>query len=57
MRLEEQNLKKYYKNIIVCKKCRRKYGSDLKKENGFCPLCDKRKTKYGLLRKKYGINR
>ena len=40
MEKEEENfLKKYFKRIFKCKKCGVEYGSDKKKDNGYCPIC------------------
>lgn len=39
--MDFENLKKYYKKVLKCKSCRKQYGSDEKKDNGFCPLCER----------------
>lgn len=37
---ERSNLKEYYKKIVICKLCKRPYGSDCGEvENGMCPVC------------------
>ena len=28
-----------YKSYKTCSMCKRKYGVDSKKDNGFCPIC------------------
>lgn len=36
----EENLKKYYKNVFICKKCNEQFGSDFRNdEASLCPLC------------------
>ena len=36
----EENLKKYYKNVFICKKCNRQFGSDFRNdEASLCPIC------------------
>jgi ribosomal protein L37AE/L43A len=37
-----KNLEKYYKYINICKRCNRKYGSDLKQKIFCCPICEER---------------
>jgi len=32
-------LEEYYKNVYECKKCKRKYGSDVKERIRLCPDC------------------
>jgi len=39
-RLRSENLKKFYKNIHICKLCKRKYGSDINEKLKLCPDCD-----------------
>jgi len=34
-----KNLHKFYKKTRKCRNCGRIYGSDLKKDDGICPVC------------------
>lgn len=34
-----------YDNAYCCKRCNKIYGSDLKVEDGFCPICIKKVNK------------
>jgi hypothetical protein len=36
-----KDLKKYYKRIFRCKKCKRLYGSDFEKVSKICRICSK----------------
>ncbi|HUS48957.1 MAG TPA: hypothetical protein VMZ91_02230 [Candidatus Paceibacterota bacterium] len=40
MNNEEKDLKKYYKNVYICKKCKRYFGSNQKSRNETCPKCE-----------------
>lgn len=31
--------KQIYKKILICSKCKRKYGTDNKEDSGLCPKC------------------
>jgi len=35
------NLKQFYKFVRICRKCRKKYGTDFKTNDNFkCPVCN-----------------
>jgi rRNA maturation endonuclease Nob1 len=42
----EKDLKKFYKNLLTCDHCKRKYGSDAKDETpmNLCPICNHTST-------------
>jgi len=37
--VETKRLKDYFKRVLVCTKCKIKYGTDAEKDNNLCPLC------------------
>ena len=39
-KLRMHDLRSYYKQIHVCKICKRKYGSDINEKLKLCPDCD-----------------
>jgi rubrerythrin len=42
--ISRTNLAKLYKRVMICKLCKKIYGSDLsdKKEDRICPICMKK---------------
>jgi rubrerythrin len=41
-----EGLENYYKMILICKICGRKYGSDFKEEINLCPICEEKLRGY-----------
>lgn len=46
-----EELKLAYRKVLRCNnnKCKRLYGSDVRKESGFCPLCEDNKKENRLI--------
>jgi len=35
----KEDLLKFYKHVLACKKCNRIYGNDSPEDDGVCPIC------------------
>lgn len=39
----------YFKKIVSCRACKREFGSDLKQDDGLCPICYSKLLKRGSM--------